>query len=278
MKSVYTLSSAHQSLDLPEFSGQPTRYVVASQPRSGSHYLSRLLRETAIAGFPLEYFHPRHWQEWCRRCGSDTASHVFKILTRRRTSRNGIFGVKTHWNQFAQLVNLGLEAEFRDARFVYLVREDVLGQAISHAIALQTGQWVNAQSMRKDPVYSQTAIESSIALVLHQRHRWEQFFCLTGIAPLRLTYESLIDNPRTRVRCVLDFIGVPAELGEQHMAADQKSVQRSEINEIWRQRFLSGVTIRNDERWKWRHLLKEHMTADTPHGEPVDSPHEKHTQ
>lgn len=256
-------SSASQKLDFPAYDGTPSTYIVASQPRSGSHLLCQLLYRTRLAGCPLEYFHARHWEEWCNRCRRSNPGYVVGVLLRRRTSPNGIFGCKMHWNQFGFFLKLGLETRFHDAKFIYLTREDVLGQAISHAIAMQTGQWTSFhKARRKHPVYSHRAVARSLRLVLDQRRMWETFFAHAGIVPLRVTYEELTKDRKAVTGRILEYLGVKEVPSDEVIGADPIAVQRTAINEEWRNRFLSSVELRYDSSQRWRGMLEWDLAAE----------------
>ena len=86
--------------DFRRFEGSARTYLIASTPRSGSHYLGRLLFDTGALGAPLEYFHPNHMQTWRQKLGAKTSEELFHGLLALRTSPSGWFGIKAHWPQF----------------------------------------------------------------------------------------------------------------------------------------------------------------------------------
>jgi LPS sulfotransferase NodH len=253
----YKVSSAHQGLDFPRFVGEPLKYVVATQPRTGSHYLCQTLYSTGMAGCPLEYFHPRHWGEWMARCKSNDAKYVLSLLIQRRSSQNGSFGMKLHWSQLRAFLALGIEGRFRDAKFIYLTRDDVLGQAISLVMAQRSGQWVRGQPMQKEPMYSYEAIRKSIGKILDERKRWETFFCQTGIEPLRIVYESFVADPRFQTERILRFVGPYAAADLEGCPAAVTEVQRTDLNEQWRKRFQDAIRNKYDERSLWLSMVDE---------------------
>lgn len=254
-------SSANQAHDFPAYDGDPIKYIVAAQARSGSHLLCQTLYRTCKAGVPLEYFNTRHWLEWCKRCNKKNPPVVLSTLMRRRTSPNGLFGVKMHWPHLTEFVRMGLESRMRDAKFVYLTRDDLLGQAISRTLAIQTGRWIGAAPKNAKPVpYSAKAIERSIEAILEQRRQWELFFTLSGVKPLRVSYEAMLeDRPRT-IQQVFDFIGADVKW-HPDMAVDPIPSQRTSLNDEWRERFLAGAAIRHDESRRWQIILKDHIQS-----------------
>ena len=256
------LSNASQKLDFPAYDGEVRPYIVAAQPRSGSHLLCQLLYHTRQAGCPLEYFHKRHWDAWCQRCRKTNPNLVLSVILRRRTSPNGIFGCKMHWAQFRFFVKLGLEKRFHGAKFVYLTRDDVLGQAISHALAVQTGQWTSLHaSTKKQPVYSFEAVNRSLSLILEERRMWEAFFARAGIAPLRLTYESLVGNKRDAIARLLKYLAIDYTVTDEGLESIPLAVQRTDINDEWRQRFLCAGAARYDGARHWWGLLERELAC-----------------
>ena len=107
-------------------------YIVCSTPRSGSSLLCRALASMGIAGTPTEYFNP--------------VTRASLTARSRRTSANGVFGTKLHWEQLEQLraESLGLgraEPEFEISAsfleqllpapvYIHILRRDVNRQAV----------------------------------------------------------------------------------------------------------------------------------------------------
>lgn len=234
--------------DLERYVDRPRIYVVASQPRSGSHYLALQLRATGQAGVPLEYFHVAHWKRWAKRCGQYDPLAVFRILCQRRTTPNGVFGVKTHWKQFQYACRLRLEDELAQARFIQITRHDLLGQAISMVIATQTGAWIHDNAPQRAPEYSFRAIESAIGQLIAERGSWDRFFAYTGIEPMRISYESLTSELDPTMRRVCAHIGIDWTVTEPAEAR----VQRTERNEEWRERFLTTLPKMHELHGYWR--------------------------
>lgn len=236
--------------DQPRFVGAPrTTYVIASQPRCGSHYLASLLRSTGDAGVPLEYFNTGHWKRWAHRCGQYNPGAAFRLLREHRTTPNGVFGVKAHWRQFQMACRLRLESEFRDARFVLITRRDLLGQSISLAIARQTGAWVSAHQPQRPPEFSLRAIEIAMRQVLSERDDWERFFAVTGIEPLRLVYEDLLADRDGSMTAVCGHLGLTWAGGRSSLDV---GIQRNELSEEWRRRYREMVPTLHEAGCFWR--------------------------
>ncbi len=134
------------SHDFPRQERPDKTLIIASTPRCGSHMLGHTLHETGAFGFPLEYANPANLREWKRRIEMESTEEVIRELTQRRTSPNGVFGIKLHYTHINVLGGFdGVQALFPEAYYVLLSRKDVLKQAVSLAIAKQTGVWIAGQ-------------------------------------------------------------------------------------------------------------------------------------
>ena len=97
------------------------------------------MRSTGETSVPLECFHSAHRKRRVKRCGQYNPLSAFNILCQLRSTANGVFGVKAHWKQFQLACRLRLERNMSNATFIQINRDDVLGQAISLAVATQSG-------------------------------------------------------------------------------------------------------------------------------------------
>ena len=83
--------------------------MLAGTPRSGGNYLCHLLWRTGLMGAPMEYFnfHTLMLQMAVRLGVTSLADYVQRLL-RVRTSPNGVFGYKAHFDhlQFMTIANL----------------------------------------------------------------------------------------------------------------------------------------------------------------------------
>jgi trehalose 2-sulfotransferase len=213
-------------------------YSICTSPRSGSNFLCQHLSGTGLLGHPLEYFNwggRRYFDD--PDYPKDIADQVGKILTMGATP-NGIYGLKLFAHQHDWISG---EVNWVDAlpnlHFVLLTRRDLLGQAISWARALQTGQYRSSQPMAQKPVFDAGLIQSQLDALVRERARWEMFFARTGIEPLRLEYETIIEDPCHAVRQVAELMGVDAlpNLGPGKVLTVE--LQRDALNLEWADRF-----------------------------------------
>jgi LPS sulfotransferase NodH len=211
--------------------------LVASTKRSGSHYLGHLLQATGRMGSPLEYL--LHLPAWRDRLGAADEASALRELFRRRTSPNGWFGVKAHWDHFAELQEKPeVWALLRPERYIYIRRRDVLSQAISFVIAKQTKSWISWQKEEQaEPRFDAPAIARAIAAFERENRLWERCFTRMGISPVRIVYEDLVADPGESLNRALAECGLAPEPNAP--AVDVKR-QASVRNDVWRERFLKS--------------------------------------
>jgi LPS sulfotransferase NodH len=227
--------------DHSHFADRPRTYLIASTPRSGSHYLGHLLFGTGEFGSPLEYFQPGHMATWKKTLEAADTEAVIRCLFVRRTSPSGWFGVKAHWSDFAPICEDPALLRFLDLRkYIRIVRRDTLSQAISLALARQTGAWISFHSQQRKPVYDPAAIRAAVAEIEAQTSGWDAFFREHGIAPIEIAYEDLLADPGAMVDAIRAFFDLDARPAS--VASDLcPERQASDINLEWRRRYIDDL-------------------------------------
>jgi LPS sulfotransferase NodH len=215
--------------DFAPYGGPPlVDYMVCSTGRSGSTLLCALLAHSRVMGVPHEYFHlteharPLIERFQLARDGVVEPDSYVAALRRWRTSPNGVFGIKAHFNQAAFMLELGIiQRHFRALKFVHVVRADVVAQAVSFSIADQTGQWSSLGEAAREPVYDARGIDDRLNHVLTQNAAWLRFFAINDIRPLTVCYEDLLGSVDAVCKGVCDFVGVATDhqftLGTAHI-------------------------------------------------------------
>ncbi len=212
-------------------------YAICAVPRSGSNLLCRLLTDTGVLGRPLEYFngparrtldHPGYPDE--------PEAQVAAIRTLGATP-NGVYGLKLFPEQFRAAQHVRWTEALPNLSFVRLERRDRLGQALSWARALQTGQYRSTSSATGDAAYDPALIQQCLGRIVRDEARWRLWFARTGIEALSLEYETVAADPVAAVRAVAALVGVDAP--DPDMSRIELRPQRDAGTERWRQRFLS---------------------------------------
>lgn len=215
-------------------------YIVCSAPRSGSHLLSYLLTDTQLAGCPQEYFNPWFMGDAHNEFPDKLVyekSHITKLIE-KQTSPNGVFGIKSQFDQVADFVGLNrLESFFPSPlKYVFIQRSDKTRQAVSLARAEQTDQWMSGQDSRREPQYNYFQIRSCLREIKLQEKGWETYFMERGIQPHRVNYEQLAANPEPVILAALAYLEIPLPATFQ-MPAPRIQKQADHLSEDWVARF-----------------------------------------
>ena len=135
------------SADFPLSEGPSRSLVIASTPRSGTTMLSSGLWKTQLAGAPMEYVNPEDRAGFTARWGPLSDADYVARLHAHRTSPNGVFSAKLHFDQLDRTfrgADTLLRQAFPEPRYVFLRREDKLRQAVSFYRAVYSSRWVSA--------------------------------------------------------------------------------------------------------------------------------------
>lgn len=211
-------------------------YALCSSPRSGSHFVGHLLRETDVLGVPLEYFHHLNLKRWSVMAAA-ADQETFECILSRRTGPNGCFGTKLHHSHLSAFVEVVRPSSLKAWHWILLTRGDLLGQAISMAIAGQTGAWISGQAPRQAAQFDRSLVETSLQRIVDMESGWRWFFATHDIPYLHLVYEDVMADTASSIRRVADHVGV--DLLSSRPVVGPLDRQRTEVNEQWREQFLS---------------------------------------
>ena len=223
--------------------------LIAMTPRSGSTMLLSLLEKTGVFGKPGEYLNSRkRLKRLISKHKVNNFKDLWSVIHKQYGSEEGVLTVKATYKDFYPLIKYKWVGEITpNVKFIYLIRRDIIAQAISLQKAKTSSLW-HSRNNRKllseidEPVYNLKAIENSVRAIVKQRVEWELFFTLYNTAPLRLEYEEIVLNP---LKTITDYLGYMNL--ETNVAIDKitpNTIQLSDdINKEWRSRFLSEFQI-----------------------------------
>ena len=232
-------------------------YWICHTPRTGSALLSQLLRATAVAGRPEEYF----WRdnELLYRARWHVASYhdYVEQALHEGTTPNGIFGAKVgagvHLSHFFRQVRTLpqfedatqslcsiLSALFPDLKSVWLTRRNKVQQAVSWWKAVQSNTWVQhtTDTLRPTPPlrYHFAAIDQLANESLMQDAAWAECFAGWQIKPLTIVYEDFIDDYAGTAAHILRYL----EVSDPYVL-DAKALtlvrQADSLSEAWVQQY-----------------------------------------
>ena len=235
-----------------DFTGSPPPskfYLIASTPRSGSTLLTRLLWQSGRMGAPHEYFNLQTVLfRMQMRFQSDSIHAYTDELLRRRTGPNGVFGLKLHQEHWHTFWFCGRFYVFKDMRYIRIRRRDRLGQAISLAIARQTGQWTSDVPARGPANYSYDEVRRALRDLDLNERGWDQLFAERKVKPLELVYEEFRTEPERYAREVCRFVGVDPDQPAAPVELPGLVRQTTKLNQVWADRYRRDFQQRQAAR------------------------------
>jgi len=235
--------------------------MICAIQRSGSFLLCEILKNTGLAGHPEEYFlyHPNgsnfEKSAWAQQHGVTDRREFIQLVKKSGTSANGVFGAKLMWNYFHEAIaalqelpeyralapHALLQAVFPNLHYIWIVRNDKVRQAVSWAIAAQTGIYAawqaEVQPPIKTPVFDFEQIDLLHRLVLEGETGWASFFKANNITPMKVIYEEMVDAYEETGLRALDFLGVPYPDNLVFGLERKVKKQATAINELWAAEF-----------------------------------------
>ncbi len=237
-----------ERLDFNHFKPPRKSYIVAACPRSGSQYFCWKLWQTGLLGAPSEILNPGSEQRVLmnRLKSSSPADYIAKLMA-RRTSRNGIFGLKTHFQQFEPFLKEypALLEVLSPVVYIYLHRQDKVAQAVSMAKAQQTGWWTSrVEKGPKLPLrYDRDMIANCLATVELQDRNWRKWFAAQNVTPFEVAYTDLTADTAAVVRSIVELLGVQNDEPDDVVNVPPVEKQGDETNEEWIARFQRETRI-----------------------------------
>ena len=263
----YQTNSA--DFDFPRREEPPSlRYVLASTPRSGSNMLVRGLWLTNAAGAPEEYLTKAFMQDFCERFGklapdlsgfdrwcsdakipSVTLCDYLNEISRIRTSPNGVFGLKLHASHLSQdhLRSTTLDQLSFPTRVVRIVRKDLVRQAISLLMAIETGEWIkdpewHSIDQRPDPSrqeanFDRDTIAGAIEYIKALEDFWDYKLASWNIPVKVVEYETLCTEYKSQMNAIFRFLDLP----ERDFPSPNTRRQTDPRKELWYELFVGGA-------------------------------------
>jgi LPS sulfotransferase NodH len=225
-------------------------YVIASVQRSGTHLLCSILRSTSVAGSPTEHFLSKPGETWEKRWGTPSRLAYVQRVLQQNTAANGVFGTVVMWSYFERMLqmlqeipaykNLNgaqlLAGVFGKPKYIWMRRRSHVEQAVSWAMACQTGVWTQKAEEKSQPraipKFDFKVIDEWRNRIAAHDEGWANYFRENQIEPLVLFYEDVVASHRAAAERVLEFLGVPFPPGMQ-IPPPAVEKQATRISEEW---------------------------------------------
>lgn len=220
-------------------------YILAFTNRSGSNLLADYLRQTGrFRGFGEGL----NGDEVERSLGKTPVASFPDHVARLAGPPNepGFWGIKASWDQIVLLHRANIPSMFTGVRVIHSLREDLLGQAVSHWIAHQTNQWTSAHTASGvTPHFAQDRIEQILMNVVRSNSYIDLIARAMGIPRHPVVYERLQEDPAGEVMRLAEEMSL--DLGDWQPGPPRISRQRDATNdsfqdgclEAWRSTILS---------------------------------------
>jgi trehalose 2-sulfotransferase len=214
------LSSA---ADFPRVDAARERFVIFSQQRSGSSWLSVKLTNLGKFGFVHEYLNGRFARHLMERLGIEREpggriplQRYLRALEQVRTSSNGCFGIKVQPNQLQEHFGADRERAVELLagleRIIVLTRDDKVAQAVSGAMSEAVGRWVYPRGQDHD--LSNVRMEDLLRDAVTKLHRYTHeestmagLVQAAGVPSIHLTYERLVAQTDAEMDRIVRFLG-----------------------------------------------------------------------
>lgn len=220
-------------------------YTIAFTMRSGSNEICNLLAKNGL-GNPGEFF-----QKSLPGSPGLILDSFSRIVNRYQSG--GVFGSKmSHEHRAALDEQLGraipqfvrIDDLLPNHRWVWLVRQDKILQAISWCRAESSNSWAESLSdktKRKEYQYDFIHIISRVMMIYTAELAWEIYFRQMQIQPLKIVYEEFFRDPDRQLKNFIAYLGgLPS--GRKSIEKDATlAIQRNEQSYALRDRFVADL-------------------------------------
>ncbi|MDU8927464.1 Stf0 family sulfotransferase [Alisedimentitalea sp. MJ-SS2] len=244
----------------------PKSILICTTPRSGSTLLCSLLLSSGVAGNPESWFRHEdraaYAEEW--KVDRNDFPAFLAAAIRQGRGANQTFACRLMYDTQQELLKelqsaFGphtdpelLAHAFGQADFVFLERSNKVAQAISYYRAASGGLWhrnadgsiLEATSAlnSEPPEYDYDAINTYLNIVKTDARLWRDWFTLHDIAPIKINYEDLSQNPEGAATDLLTRLErsptAPIRIGTARLA--------DELNLAWETRFKDDQSLKQN--------------------------------
>ncbi len=229
-------------------------YFICTTPRSGSNLLSDLLTSSKMMGQPREYLNPSGPIASIAKKNNliDSNSIVsleqyIDMIINKFSSSNNVCGIKIFFNQLDKFIDFpSIKKILQQCKFVFLTRRDIISQAVSLYIALETDIWKSGKE-EKNPKrlveYNEAKINKLLGQLIKQNINWYKFFFINQIDFLEITYEEILKNPNQYCQDICSYCGVDVGNYEFSLATSRYKKQSKSINQQFADTFCENYKL-----------------------------------
>lgn len=221
-------------------------YLLGFSNRSGSNLMAEYLASTKAFAHFKEDLNSDIVIKRSKTLKIDSFPEVVVSCVSEMIAGGGLPGFKANWAQLAMLHRFGALKLFPSVRLINLIRKDIVGQAVSFSIAIQTGQWISDQAARKEPEFSFTDIGNRLFGTFFGNFAMDIIAQAIGLEKVTIFYEDLEAHPQK----VLNDIAERFQVDIGDWVPDQPVLkrQRTQINDMMREQFLAEFRGKLEQR------------------------------
>ncbi len=186
-------------------------YVIIFTARSGSSWLTNILSETKLIGFPEEYLNPNFIRGVAGAVNSTVPEEFLAGLRRRRQTPNGVFGLEA---REMDIELFGADCFFKtfddNAVFFNLWRGNLVAQAVSLFRAVETQQFhlKQGEQAAAPPAYDTKSIGKWMIHLALQENANLKMLLQRRRPFVNLRYEEMVHNKRQTLRIFAEELGI----------------------------------------------------------------------
>ncbi|MBO6635495.1 Stf0 family sulfotransferase [Parvibaculum sp.] len=209
--------------------------------RSGSNFVANCLVSTGNFDAISECFNAPIVINQSRKLGFTSFPEYCAAVKRKMAGQGGAFAAKVSWNQLFFLRRLGLlDSIFEDPRYVLIRRRDLVAQAVSKSIAVQTRRFKSSHPDKGiEPKYDFRDIAGTIRSITTSNGIFMEFFAVTGAPYFEIVYEDFVADPAAHTERLCRWLSLPATAMNDEKIGLR--VQRNELNEAFQRRFVEDM-------------------------------------
>jgi len=189
---------------------KPDAFLICFTNRCGSNFAAQALASSGQVGEAGENLNFDVVISHATRLGHRSLKEYWEWLGNATRGQANLFGCKVSIGQLIMLWEQEILHSMPSVKLIHIVRDDIIDQAISLHIASKTLQWTSTQQAREVEVkYEPDAIVSIARSIALQNAMFRAFLELSGLQPIVVRYEDLIERPEALTRTMGDHLGVP---------------------------------------------------------------------
>ena len=220
--------------------------LITGSYRAGTSFICSLLKANGLPEPGKELFS----RFFDLRYANPEVDFETRMAQSLRTARDGIYATKIMWPHRNNLaIALGFDrgqcpdfaAMFPNAKWINIVRQDKIAQAISFHKAKQSNRWHVYKKDGEEPEvdYDAAAIRKSMSELSIHDMLWRDFHDRAGTNPHHVVYEEFLEDVPGNLTRMVDFLGPDhIDRPDELIVSSRLRKQRNAQSEDFTERFL----------------------------------------